>query len=539
MKIILRLFLLISLISINQINSQNKQNQIVKAKMERDYTRILKTLTKAEQIKNNGGVIDIDRVVAKLQKLKVKDPSFNTSEADKIVASFNANTFDYDSWRKLSSIISRYSKDRGLNVFLDDRLLEDAKKINLKEIQSILNKKKNEGELDFQSKTIDKVINEFPEYLKSGGIFDLFMTQLDQTVARSGSSNPMVTTKKAKKLKQRAEALYAFVGPDNTDVKAIIKAIDKVIESSQSEMSNVITGAFHKENLGKVVLSSKPLQIGSENSLDIKTEFKTGEPIYGTVYFGRTLKDLFKTANFTKNGVTNFNLRFFKENGYPLLGQAEKWEIDSYAFHDDITVHRNNLGQSYIHFILLPQSPSELTQYAKVHNYTPVIFMRALASLPARKVKLKIKFDHVDYSGFNQEFETEFKIDLSQGKGPGFYEKEQNKLIDKYIEDNELPSAGMNNKSLEQQMMAHMNSKGWQETFVDAIIEQGDWTIEYQLGKPVRKIINAFMVAKHPDGYCFYHNYGFESRPTGSGWSSPQYRSSGSRTRILCSKVKH
>lgn len=518
-----------------KINAQSPQ---IIVKMERDYQRIIKTLIKAEEIKNNGGVADIEMVTKKLEKLKIKFPDLDTSKADAIVARFNANDFDAEGWRRTSSIFATYARDRGLNVFLDDRLLKHAQEVNLEEVKAILDKKKSKGDLDFHSKIIDDVIKDLPDYIQNGGVYNLFMTQLDQVMPRSGSSNPTVTIQRANDLKKRAESLYALVGKNNTSVASIVQAIDKVIGDAQGDMSAVLTSTFHKENLGKIVFSSKPLVIGSESNSDIKTEFKTGEPIYGTVYFGRTLKDMLKTANFSKNGVTNFNLRFFKEGGNVFLGQAEKWEIDSYAFHDDITIHRNQLEQSYIQFILVPDSASELTQYARVHNYTPVIFMRGLASQAPRNLKLQLKFNHVDVSGMDQEFQGGFSIDLSHNEGPKYYEKAQNKLIDKYIEDNELPRSGMNNSSLEQQMITEMNGKGWQETFVDAIIEQANWTVEYELGKPVRRIINAFMVAKHPDGYCFYHNYGFESRPTGSGWSAPQYRSSGSRTRVLCGKVK-
>ena len=101
-SILILLCLAFSLLDNSSINAQTKNtNQILKNKMERDYKRILKTLNVAKKIKSNGGVIDIERAIIKLKKLKGKDPTFDTSEADSTIASFNADSFDYDSWKKL------------------------------------------------------------------------------------------------------------------------------------------------------------------------------------------------------------------------------------------------------------------------------------------------------------------------------------------------------------------------------------------------------------------------------------------------------
>lgn len=524
-----------------------------KSPADRNYEKAIKELEKLKQELASGKEIlpyflnsSISEVEKYVKYTLKNDANFDvsaiTQELTKIKGNVETKNKASENWSKVHGIIENYYSSsyvvNSQSMFFNSKLLEDAKKFDRNFVISELAKRKQTGIFNEKDATTEKILNDYSNFLNKSGVIDDFLQKIDEALPRTGSTNPVATIKKVEEIKQLAEALYAFVGKENTDVTNIIKVADRIIQDQQEKMGSAITSDFHKKHLGNIIFSSQPFIIGSEKESDIKTVFIPGEPIYGIVYFGRSLSDMLKTVNFTKNGVTNFDFHIYKNGNTRVSSQAEKWEIDSYAFHDDITIHRNQMDQSYIQFILIPKSSSELLEYSKAHNYSPVIFSRMLASQAPRETNFKISFSHVDYNGFNQIFEGNFKVDLSQGEGPKYYERLQNQLIDKYIEDNELPNAGMKNSTLEQQMIEEMNSKGWQEQFVKAIIEQKNWTIEKNaLGQPVRKIINAFMVAKHPDGYCFYHSYGFESRPTGNGWSAPQYRSSGSRTRILCEKL--
>lgn len=556
LKIILLIAFIIGYLPHNMLAQTNGKSTMIKkskSPADRNYEKAEKALQSVKEALNQGNVHphimkgNIEEVEKFINWTLKADPNYDVSvvrnELENLKEGASSQKNNAEEWRKtISTFENYYNPNYSINVdatFFNSSLEKDAESFDLGKIKQALNEQKQNGGLTEQEQALEDGLNDYGNFLNKAGVIDAFMQKLDEAQPRAGSSNPAVTINKVETVKNKAIALQAFAGRNNAELNSVINAANKMIETQEREMGNAITSDLHKKYLGKIVFSSQPLNIGSAKESDLTSVFVSGDAIYGTVYFGRSLKDMLKTANFTKNGVTNFDFQLYKNGNSRIVPEAEKWEIDSYAFHDDITVRRDELGQSYIQFVLVPKDPNELSNYVKAHNYTPVIFSRMLSAQTPRKIDFKLKFNYVDFNGFNQTFEGEFAVDLSQGEGSTYYKKLENKLIDKYIEDNELPNAGMKNTTLEQQMIAEMNSKGWQENFVKAIIEQGNWTVEKNaLGQPVRKIINAFMVAKHPDGYCFYHNYGFESLPTGSGWGKPQYRSSGARTRILCNKLK-
>ncbi|WP_282041651.1 hypothetical protein [Winogradskyella flava] len=525
-----------------QTEAASQSNEILKAKMERDYQRILKTLTKAEQIKNNGGVMDIEMVTKKLEKLKAKFPDLDTSEADEKVASFNANTFDYEDWKKKKKIISKYyDKSHVVNVrsmFFNSKLVEDASNFDLEYVKKTLSDKKEKGTYSKEDEELENIITDYPLFIADINLAAEFLQRLDKAAGRGDVRNPVVTLERAKAIKQEAEAVFAFAGPNNPDIQSIIDAASNSIKDAESALESVYTSDFHKAHLGEIVFSKKPLVIGSEKESDIVTKFKTGDAIYGTVYLGRTIGDMIGNDAFNTIGATGFTLVL---NLNSIFGHMEKWEVDSFAFHHHVSVSVNHLKDTYIQIVLLPENPSVLKdkryEYTERKNYTPVIFARGLRAKSKRNLPIEAYFTAGDRSGFNQKFEGKFEIDLSHGEGPDYYKEIENRLIDKYIEDNEIPKAVTSNPSLEQQFLDEMNSKGWRENFVKAVIAS-QWMEEIVPGGKKQRTIEVYMVAEHPDGYCFYHQYDFVSFPSGSGWTKPQYHASGTRTRVLCSKVK-
>jgi len=518
-----------------------QSNQMLKEKMERDYQRVLKTLTKAVQIKNNGGVADIDMVTKKLEKLKLKNPGFDTSEADAIVANFNANTFDYGEWKRMRKRISKYyNKNHVVNVnsmFFNAKLIEDASGFDLEYVQNILADKKANNTFSKEDEELENIIIDYPKFISDIDLPTAFAKRLDEAAGRGGTRNPVVTLTRAKEIKKEAEAIFAFTGPNNQDIQNIVDIANRSIQSAESSLESVYTSDFHKEHLGEIVFSKKPLNIGSEKESDLIKKFKTGDPIYGTVYLGRTIGEMIGDDAFNKIGATGFTLIL---NLNSVFGHAEKWEGDNFPFLKQVSVSVNHLKDTYIQFVLIPEAPAILKdkryEYVKRRNYTPVIFVRGLRAKSKRNLPIEAYFTHSDKSGFHQKFEGKFEMDLSYGEGPQYYKEIENRLIDKYIEDNEVPNAVMKNNGLENQLLEEMNSKGWRETFTKAVIAS-QWMEEIVPGGKKQRTIQAFMIAKHPDGYCFYHQYDFVSFPSGSGWTKPQYHASGTRTRVLCSKI--
>ncbi|MFP2997496.1 hypothetical protein ABN763_16380 [Spongiivirga sp. MCCC 1A20706] len=513
----------------------------MKAKIQRDYERVLKTLTVAEKIKNNGGTTDIVMAKKKLDKIKKLDPSFDTSTADKIVTAFEANTFDYESWRLMRKRILRYyDESHVVNIdamFFNSKLLKDAQDFDLEYVKEILAERKAKNTLDSTDKETEKAINDYVNFIRAIDLPNAFLKRLDRATGRGDVRNPVVTLQKARVVKAEAEAIFRFTGPDNPNMRDVVATADRSIQNAESTLESVYTSEFHKKHLGEIVFSKKPLKIGSEKESDITTKFKTGDAIYGTVYLGRTIGTMIGDDAFNKIGATGFSMNF-SDNARP--AHNEKWET-SFAFLRSISVSVNHLKDTYIQFILIPESPSILKdpryEYIKRKNYSPVIFVRGLQAKSKRNLPISLHFNTGDRSGFIQKFEGKFEIDLSYGEGPDYYREIENRLIDKYIEDNEIPQPIRRDPALEAQLLSHMNDKGWRETFVKAVIST-EWMEEILPGGKKQRIIGAFMVAKHPDGYCFYHQYDFVAFPSGDGWTKPQYHASGERTRVLCSKIR-
>lgn len=85
-----------------------------------------------------------------------------------------------------------------------------------------------------------------------------------------------------------------------------------------------------------------------------------------------------------------------------------------------------------------------------------------------------------------------------------------------------MPIAGMKNSSLEAQIKAiYMRMYPASKPVVKVVITSGDWTIDYNLTRPIRRRINAYVVcqSKYDDLY-YTCDYGFAQEYNGSGYGT-------------------
>ena len=85
-----------------------------------------------------------------------------------------------------------------------------------------------------------------------------------------------------------------------------------------------------------------------------------------------------------------------------------------------------------------------------------------------------------------------------------------------------MPVAGMKNSTLEAQIKAiYMKMYTASKPIVKVVITSGDWTIDYNLTRPIRRRINAYVVCKSKYDDLYYTcDYGFAQDYNGSGYGT-------------------
>lgn len=93
-------------------------------------------------------------------------------------------------------------------------------------------------------------------------------------------------------VKYECEAIL-ILSPNNAPFKQKLDEVNKLLGSAAGEAAKFFTSDFHKQHLNTIVWSTKPLVVGKESEMtaSIKTDFKTGDYIYGTAYLGINAKD--------------------------------------------------------------------------------------------------------------------------------------------------------------------------------------------------------------------------------------------------------
>ena len=72
---------------------------------------------------------------------------------------------------------------------------------------------------------------------------------------------------------------------------ALILLISLFSENLFAQSSDIYTSEFHKQNVGKILFSNKPIKIGNEDPDQFKTTFFPGEYIYAIAYLEKPFED--------------------------------------------------------------------------------------------------------------------------------------------------------------------------------------------------------------------------------------------------------
>lgn len=480
----------------------------------------------------------LNNAVRMLDQVKQADPSYNVSVIEtelkpyvdkekQATASANETKnkneedarFLRDMWNTLVNI---YSKDdhgpMGANN--GEEFLARAKKLDLSRFYKM--KEEASGtEAGKTLKLVDDVLKDYNAYLDRCKLINRVYGYINE----SKSGSPEEKMENLNQAKMFCEGVLIIV-PDRQDFKQKLNDLAKLTGNVNADVAKHFTSDFHKENLNKIVLSTKPLVIGREKEMtaNIKKDFKPGEAIFGTVYLGRTVKE-------AQDGKPILGIRFTVEHGRDVRGDEQHLIVPDAA-----------QGKSYFQFALIPDEQwlkDNYKNYIDVNNWTIILMTEALAdnhSDPLQKVNIELSF----WKSGAENIKTEFSYDISDGAVA--LKSLAKKLRADHLASVQLPKAGMNNPALEQQMLSVANGLGWKEKYTRTIIKSSEWHIsKNQLtGAIIYRGLAAVCITRDEEGRCYYQEFTFTQDYTGGGSYSSKLKFGGygGKKELTCDKIK-
>jgi len=482
---------------------------------------------------------DLNNAERMLKQVKENDPSYNVSALETEVAAYrnNANNeaktksdaagkaeaeknYFENVWRKMIGVYSTGSIiEPGV---YGKTYLDRVEAVNLPEY---LEKRKTVTDAGPNSYPvlIDKMLADYEDYLKRTDRLRWNVTEV--MVKSRNEANPQNKMKLLEQAQYECEAVLEM-SPNNAAFKQKLDEVSKLLGNADSEASKFFTSDFHKQNVGKIVWSNKPLLISKEKDMAaaIKNEFKTGEAIFGTIYLGNNLRQLL-------NGNERIRVIIKVDGGTAIWGGDLSYFIIPLAVQD----------KSYLQFALLPDEQwfkDNYAPYVAKENWTYSYFMDELARSGDISHTITCEFDFPT----NIQGNIKSSLSLDLGSGSASVKAMSTKLHDQLMASRTLPKAGMVNAALEQQMVAAANNLGWNDKFSKAIITSSSWVISKNdlTGAILYRYLGAVCTIKGTDGKCYYQEFSFRQDYTGGGnySSTVKYNSYGGKREIGCDKLK-
>ncbi|MBK7309105.1 MAG: hypothetical protein IPI88_20215 [Chitinophagaceae bacterium] len=424
-------------------------------------------------------------------------------------------------WAKMVSV---YSTGRDIEPGVTGKTYYDrVSELNFAEYQE---RKKTAGEIDPKSYIglIEAMLADYDNYLVRA---DRLKWNVVKPMTDSRNvSDPQKKIGLLENVKYECEAIL-ILSPNNAPFKQKLDEVNKLLGSAAGEAAKFFTSDFHKQHLNTIVWSTKPLVVGKESEMtaSIKTDFKTGDYIYGTAYLGINAKD-------AMNGNSDLRVRIRVD------GATAIWGGDLSYIELPVAVQ----GKSYIQFALLPDAQwlkDNYAPYLAEENWTLSYLMDELAR--SGDISHEITCELIFPTSKIKDVKSKFSLDL--GSGSAAIKALATKLHNELMASRQLPKAGMSNPALENQMLATMQKlPGWNEKFNKAIITSSAWTIKKNelTGVILYRYISVVGTCKNADGTCFTQEFTFRQDYTGGGnyEGTAKYNSYGGKREIGCDKVK-
>lgn len=472
-----------------------------------------------DQVKQADPKYDVSALEAELKPYVEKDQQQTNANNQAQSKKEEEDRFIKEMWQTFVNI---YSKDDHPPMGANDgeEFLNRAKALDLPRFYSI---RDAAGSSPSKSLTmVNDILKDYNAYLDRCKLIDRVYGYIN--ASKTGS--PDDRTENLNQARMLCEGVLLIV-PDRQDFKQKLNDIARLNNNVNADVARHFTSDFHKENLNKIVFSTKPLVIGKEKEMAafIKKDFKPGEPIFGTVYLGQDLKEL-------QDGKPVLRIRFNVEHGRDIRGDEQYLLVPDAA-----------QGKPYFQFAIVPDADwlkNNYKSYIDDNNWTLILISEALAddhSDPVQKVDVQLSFWK---SGGSEKVSGSLTYDISDGAVA--LKALSKKLRADHLASVQLPKAGMSNPALEQQMLAVANGLGWKDKYTRTIITSSSWHISKNelTGAIIYRGLSAVCITRDDEGHCYYQEFSFTQDYTGGGnYSSKlKFGGYGGKKELTCDKIK-
>ncbi len=250
--------------------------------------------------------------------------------------------------------------------FDSQRHLESAKKLDY---QNTVARLEEEGKKE------GIVYNRYDEIMDYGSKYlEFYNSSLEQWINgwiedayKYRNTNEKKAIESIIKAKNMAEGATLIIPEEESAQKLLEDAKASYDDIAGEYYAEVYTSDFHKKNVGNILFSKTPVEIGNEDPNQFVDKFNANDNIYAVVYLNRKIKDLGTSS--TYNVYIDGNLSTIK-----------------------FAHNEQDYNKSYYIIEVIPDPE------VAVHSLDPVKFADILANLSPRNHELKIsmQFDYGD-----------------------------------------------------------------------------------------------------------------------------------------------
>mgnify|MGYP000459956422 CR=1 FL=1 len=258
-----------------------------------------------------------------------------------------------------------------------------------------------------------------------------------------------------------------------------------------------MTSNTHKENIGKILWSSKRIQFNAQDNIQYINKFKVGESIYGRGYLPKCLYNL--SIDDGNNDCLNPN------NEYEIRIVCDDIDLgilkSGYFPDQDWTTFQVTLS--------LSQGDSE----DGINKGVTSKWAQFVNEMNHGEHQIQIQF-WGGKSGCERKKYAEGSFILIKDSGSKVKGQSE-----------ELPNPKMKNAKLEKEMIEAVKKQGWKnEHPIGVIILENDWRIiKDALGNIIAKEINTFIILKDNNGNCRANDISFRQTYKGHSYGPTEF----------------
>ena len=305
--------------------------------------------------------------------------------------------------------------------------------------------------------------------------------------------------------------------PDQADAKKLNDEAHKAQAALNGELqAKFVTSPFHLENMGKLLLSNKPIELRKEKAEDFKTSFKPGETIYGVFYADGAMHDLLDF------GPTSVEMS--------LSLQVDDGEAETQSWFLDRKSPASELGA--LTFEIVPDAKA-----SKDPGFgSSVLSTLSRVSPEVHKIKVELGGRVPEMSAGKGLAETIIELDATSGLDK--WVVAQRVMNERNLDMARMPKPGMTDPGIAKGMLSAITRAGWKEKPVRAVITDSEWQLYRNLfGVVTQRGINGVVAVKRPDGTCSVFFSQFNQSALSKGWSPVSLNITWSNRDIRCGNI--